>query len=510
MLIDTRDLTPGRVLPYDVCIVGAGAAGITLARALRSDRVSICLLESGGFNFDGGTQALYEGVLDAAGFDPATYLSSSRLRFFGGSTNHWEGMCRPLDPIDFAVRPWVAHSGWPINRDDLAPYYERAAGVLQFSPFDEGWGDVTLDAQSLVPPDGVLIGRSFRGSPPTRFGTVYRQELVEARSIDILLHANAVHLDLNEAGTSVERVQVAGLNGTRVTVTARLFVLATGGIENARLLLASNSVHTSGLGNGSDCVGRYFMEHPEITVAQLLTTSPAVLEDIRSLANQGALLSLSERTQREHELLNAAIDLLPPSDWRESEAGGVPLDIGDAVEYVDRLGVEGAPEVDPTDAQGLRRCLMRIESAPKLESRVTLEDRETDALGMRRSRLTLVLGALESRTVVRTTEIVARELGARQGGRLMLALAEGVERQPVGGPGWTRIRGGSHHMGTTRMSDTPATGVVDRDCTVHGVPNLYVAGSSVFPTCGMANPTFTIVALALRMAEHIAARLANG
>lgn len=510
MLIDSRDLTPGRVLQYDVCIVGAGAAGITLARALRSDRLSICLLESGGFAFDGDTQALYGGVIDAAGFDPPTYLSSSRLRFFGGSTNHWAGMCRPLDPLDFAIRPWVAHSGWPINRDDLAPYYERAAAVLQFSPFDEGWGDVTLHAQSLVPPDGVLTGRTFRWSPPTRFGTVYRQELVEARTVDILLHANAVHLDLNEAGTSVERVQVAGLNGTRVTVTARLFVLATGGIENARLLLASDSVHTSGLGNGSDCVGRFFMEHPELlTVAQLLITSPAVLEDLRLLADQHALLSLSEQTQRDHELLNANIDLIPPADMRESEAGGFPLAIVDTIEQLDRLGFEDDPETEP-ETPGLRRCYIRSESAPRPESRVTLEDRATDALGMRRSRLTLVLGTLESRTLVRTMEIVARELGVRQAGRLMLALAEGVERQPVGGPAWPRIRGGSHHMGTTRMSDSPATGVVDRDCRVHGVPNLYVAGSSVFPTCGMANPTFTIVALALRMAEHIAARLANG
>lgn len=509
MLIDFRDLTPSRVLQYDVCIVGAGAAGITLARALKSERLSICLLESGGFDFDDDTQALYGGVLDAAGFGPSTYLSSSRLRFFGGTTNHWNGMCRPLDPIDFAIRPWVAHSGWPINRDDLAPYYERAAEVLQFRPFNERWGDITLHAQSLVPPKGVLIGRTFRYSPPTRFGTVYRQELVEARTVDILLQANAVHLDLNEAGTAVERVQVAGLNRKRVTVTARLFVLATGGIENARLLLVSDSVHRSGLGNGSDCVGRFFMEHPELTVAHLLMTSPAALEDVRLLADQSALLCLSEQTQREHELLNANIELDLPAALRESEAGGFPLAIGDTIEHLDRLGFEADPETEPTETPGLTRCYIRAESAPRPESRVTLEDRATDALGMRRPRLTFVMDTLESRTFVRTMEIVARELGVRQAGRLMLVLAEGAESLPVGGPAWGRIRGGSHHMGTTRMSNNPAEGVVDRDCGVHGVSNLYVAGSSVFPTGGMANPTFTIVALALRMAEHIAARLAS-
>ena len=160
MLIDTRELASGRQLHYDVCIIGARAAGITLARALRSEPISVCLLESGGFEFENETQSLYRGVTSGAGLR-SDYLSTSRLRFFGGTTNHWAGMCRPLDPMDFAVRPWVPHSGWPISRDDLAPYYRRAADVLQFAPFDEQWGEVTSHAGSLIPPSGSLIGRIF-------------------------------------------------------------------------------------------------------------------------------------------------------------------------------------------------------------------------------------------------------------------------------------------------------------------------------------------------------------
>jgi choline dehydrogenase-like flavoprotein len=507
MVIDTRALAPGRALRYDVCIVGAGAAGIALARALKSDHRSIGLLESGGFDFEDDTQALYRGRTEATGLNPERYLIASRLRFFGGTTNHWAGMCRHLDPLDFAVRPWVPNSGWPIGLDDLAPYYTQAAEILQFRPFDERWGNVTLRPDSIVPPGGALIGRTFRYSPPTRFGRVYRGELVDAKMIDVLLHANVVHIDVNEGGTAVERLQVATLGGKRVTVSAPLFVLATGAVENARLLLVSNAVHKAGLGNVSDCVGRYFMEHPERIAAYITITSRVVREDLRFLRRSRAMLCLSDEAQRTYELLNANIDIGAMNTLRDSPAGGVPLDIRDTIDRVDSLGAEESPDEEPVSPSTYTRCFIRAESSPRRESRVTLEDRETDALGLRRPKLTFVMDTLESRTFVRTMEIVARELGARQGGRVMLRLAEEAVNIPIAGPLWGGVGGGNHHIGTTRMSDRPGDGVVDRHGLVHGVSNLYVAGSSVFPTGGMANPTFTIVALALRMANHIAARL---
>ena len=509
MLIDTRELTTSRQLHYDVCIVGAGAAGITLARALKSERASICLLESGGFESDRDTQSLYNGRTAGTGLSAPGYLSLSRLRYFGGTTNHWAGMCRPLDAMDFAVRPWVPNSGWPIRRDDLAEYYRRAAELVQFQPFDEHWGDLTSHAESLIPPDGALIGRIFRYSPPTRFGKTYRQELIESDTIDVLLHANVMRLDVNEAGTAVERVRVATLNKRRLSVTAKVFVLATGGVENARLLLVSNDVHKSGIGNGSDRVGRFFMEHPERTMAHVVITSRAVAEDVRFLRRRRAMLCLSEQTQRAHQLLNANIEFGPETQLPESEAGGFPLALRPAIQRIDRIGLEEPVGAEPAGPPAYTRLRVRAESSPNFESRVALEDRDTDALGMRRVRLEFRMGTLESRTFVRTMEIVARELGARQGGRMMLTVDEGAVDVPVGGALWRGTGAGQHHMGTTRMSDRPTEGVVDRHCQVHGVSNLYVAGSSVFPTGGMANPTFTIVALALRMAEHIAMRLAK-
>jgi choline dehydrogenase-like flavoprotein len=504
MVIDTRALAPGRELHYDVCIVGAGAAGITIARALQSDHRRVALLESGGFEFDDRTQSLYRGITEATGLNHDRYLIASRLRFFGGTTHHWAGMCRPLDPSDFAIRPWVPNSGWPIGLDDLAPYYTRAADILQFRPFDEQWGNVSLGPGSLVPPGGALIGRTFRYSPPTRFGRVYRRELVEAKTVDVLLHANLVHIDVNEAGTTVERLQVATLGGRRLTVRAPIIVLATGGVENARLLLVSNNVHKAGLGNACDCVGRYFMEHPERTVAYMAITSQSILDDLQQLRRSRAMLCLSEESQRTHELLNTNIEFGTMNTLRESPAGGTPLAIRDTLNLVDSLGSPEPPEEDPTRSRVYRRAFIRAEAAPLRESRVTLADRDTDALGLRRPHLAFVMDTLQSRTFVRTMEVVARELGARQGGRVILRLAEEAVDIPVAGPLWGGVGGGNHHMGTTRMSDRPEEGVVDRHCRVHGVSNLYVAGSSVFPTGGMANPTFTIVALALRIADHVA------
>ena len=505
MLIDTRALANGRHLQFDVCIVGAGAAGITIARALESSQRSVCLLESGGFEFDNATQSLYRGRTQGNGLSPAGYLSASRLRYFGGTTNHWAGMCRPLDPIDFAVRPWVSNSGWPITRDDLATYYEKGAAVLQFRPFDDKWGEVSLREDSIVPPGGALIGRTFRYSAPTRFGRVYRQEIVDSKTTQLLLHANVVHIDLNEAGTNVDRLQVATLTGKRLTVSAPVYVLAAGGVENARLMLVSNSVHKTGLGNGSDCVGRYFMEHPERVTAHVAVTSPVVRNDLRALRRGRAFLCLSDDAQRTHELLNANIDIEAMARLNESPAGGVPLSIRDTLEKVDSLGGD-VPSEDPNRIQAYTRLYIRAEAAPRPDSRVTLEETNRDALGLPRPRLTFVMDTLESRTFIRSMEIVARELGARQGGRLMLRFAEGAVDVPPAGPMWRGMSAGSHHMGTTRMSDTPASGVVDRNCVVHGVSNLYVAGSSVFSTGGMANPTVTIVALALRIADHILAR----
>jgi choline dehydrogenase-like flavoprotein len=502
MIIDSHELAPGSQLQYDICIIGAGAAGITLARALNSEQRSICVLESGGFESETDAQSLYVGETKGAGMSSANYLRMSRLRYFGGTTNHWTGFCRPLDASDFQTRPWVPHSGWPIDRNELAPYYERAAEVVQIKPFDN-WGEMAHTPDAVMPPSAALVAKRFHFSR-IRFGRVYRDELREAKSVNVILHANVVNLEVDEAGSAVSRVHVATFSGRRFAVSARLVVLATGAIENARLLLISDAKHETGLGNRSDRVGRFFMDHPVIGGGLVCLTHPGAALRLDEL---GGFLGLSGETQRAHEILNVCVELNPRRDsvGDESEAGGTPLELRDLFYRLATLGGPGVP-ADAGHDYRYRRCFIYAEPAPYPDSRVTL-DRETDALGLRRARLFWKTTTLETRSIQRAKEILALELGRRRIGRMLLDTDDEAGTVALGEGPWSRVRPANHHMGTTRMSASPSDGVVDRNCQVHDVSNLFIAGSSVFPTVGFANPTFTIVALALRLAQHLVARL---
>lgn len=506
MLFQSHPIEPGR-RDFDLCIIGAGAAGITLAREMASLRdLRIAVLESGALQPDARTQALYDG--EATGTllaDEDAYLTASRVRVFGGSTWHWNGWCLPLDRMDFEKRSWVPHSGWPIGEDELAGYYPKAASLLETHAFDpeadsRRSGTLDLDRSRIET-------RFFHFSRPTRFGVRYRDALVGAENVYLFLHANVVDLELDESGSRVGRVSVATLAGQKFSVAAKRFVLATGGIENPRILLASNRQHADGIGNGNDLVGRYFMEHPHIDgVGSAVLSNPSASLAIYDVAlshrrerREVGLLFPSPALRREARLLNVALQLIDFQPQSPSDSGPEG-----ALARMDR----DAPIRRSPVARGQRyptplvaRIDVRCEQSPNPDSRVTLSD-ERDALGMPRARLEWRLGDLERDTIHRFLEITASELGRRSLGRLRL-------RIPDTNP-WRGGYGGSHHMGTTRMADTPAQGVVDANCRVFDVENLYVAGSSVFPTVGVANPTFTIVALALRLADHLKGRFAAG
>jgi choline dehydrogenase-like flavoprotein len=550
VILDARGVEQGTNVDADICVVGAGAAGITLARELADRPLRVVVLESGGFTYDPVTQSLYEGERAGVPYFP---LETARLRFFGGTTNHWGGLCRPFDGADFERRPWIPHSGWPIRKAELDPFYARAADVLNLAP-EFGlayWRDRSprpplplarsaLTRTAQIVPDGSL-----------RLGATYRGDLERARNVTTYLHANVTELDTDEAGTTVSRVRVARLDGGAFSVSAGLFVLAAGGIENARLLLASDRRHGGGLGNGHDLVGRFFLEHPRFRAATFVPSDPQL--PVGFYAPHGAdgaqiqgYLALSDEVQRAEEVVDVQIRMEPEyvepferalesPDVRSFErlARGAPLDefgrhvarVASDVTTWRRFGVPAAPlpvphpdvvsalahstRVDRTSlipallgdiaGVGYARALgdapveslalvTRIESAPNPDSRVTLV-RERDALGMRRVRLDWRLSEIDRRSAVRTVELLGAELGR-------------------GGLGRLRLDGGWHHMGTTRMADDPKLGVADRDCRVHGVSNLFVAGSSVFPTAGSGTPTLTLVALALRLADHLRGRLA--
>ena len=509
MFIDARTLADRTLFKSDIAVIGGGPAGITLARGFANRATEVCLIEAGGLEPDTATQALYQG--ENAGIEYP--LSSSRLHWFGGSSNHWGGYCRPLDPIDFEGRDWVPHSGWPFGIEELAPYYPLASEIVEIAPAhfaDQAYWQKATEEVLPDPVTGRMQVRYVHFSPPTRFGSRYGPELERASNIEVLLHANVVNIAATAGARAVTHLGIRTLNGRNHQVQAKVYVLASGGLENARLLLSSNDVVQTGLGNQNDLVGRFFMEHPHLSgfgeaVFAELKRLPKVYRERVVVDGRAvkAAFNPSARFLRERRLLNATFMLglagqYSREDASDSERSVAHTDMLKAARHflADESGSIDA-EVPPPLGYWLGMGCA-CEQVPNPDSRVMLaEDR--DALGLRRIRLDWRLTEQDRRSLVEHMRSLAMELGALGIGRMLLKIADdGVWPE--------KVSGGSHHMGTTRMHDDPKRGVVDRNARVHGVDNLYIAGSSVFPTAGAANPTLTLVALTLRLADHLRAR----
>lgn len=517
MLVDFRQLEK-KEIDADLCIVGAGAAGITLARAFIGTGIRVCLLESGGFEYDASIQELYSG--EDTGFHEPYGLAGSRLRYFGGTTNHWVGHCAPLAKMDFEVRPWLPHSGWPIQKADLDPYYEAAQTLCEVGPYRYDLSDFPERFRQAPPfaGDKVLM-RVWRLSPPTRFGTRYRRDLEQADNVRVYLHANVTELEASRDTSRVNVARLRTLDGQTGRVRAKYFVLACGGIENARILLLSNRVASRGLGNGHDLVGRFYMDHPKMEGAAIALVEDdqpfkTLLGNFRKDSVQlETMLCASEESQRREQTLNwaAQFSFAPESeewaaalrDIRDSwRAGRWPDDFSQKVWAV-------MSDLDSA-AKGLYRrfgprplsILARLESAPDPNNRITLTQ-ERDTLGQNKVRRYWRPALPEKHTVRSAMRILGEELGRLGLGRVKLA--DWLLREDNEWP--DNLSGGPHHIGTTRMASDPRKGVVDATCRVHGMDNLYIAGSSVFPASGYAHPTLTIVALALRLADQLKQRL---
>lgn len=557
MLQDVADIEPGSRLAATVCVAGAGVAGITLALELERRGIDCLLLESGGLDPEPSTAALNEG--DATGL-PFRFDDGCRSRYLGGSSNCWGGFCRPFDPIDFESRPWVPHSGWPIGADELAPWYERAHGPLELGPthYDpERWIGAARNPrlQRIRLPGGQVEDQVFQFSAPTRFGTRYRAQLAESRTTRVLLHANVVDIETDADATRVTALKVRSLSGRTLRVVARVFVLAAGGIENARLLLNARGRRSAGLGNDHDQVGRYFMDHPRLCAGRVTLAeaapSIALYDQLFHTLNPavsaygtgfGGLFVLSPQAQRDEGVLNAQtwFRSIAPG---ESSAPAKALmrlklrSLGGRHEGTSALADVGRLLANPFSAGAFAFTRMFhltswvrevrfntiVEPAPDPDSRIVLGERR-DALGLQRAVVDWRLGPLVRRTFDRTWAVIADALA--RAGVATVDLPAPIEHEDWQVPDrlryyhwghgtlleqadtWPRLPDWTwHHMGGTRMHASPRHGVVDRDLRVHGVSNLWIAGSSVFPT-GAANfPTMTIVALTLRLADHLATGL---
>lgn len=537
MFIDTRQVEDGRALIATVCIIGGGVAGLTIALELEKQGVDVCLLEGGGFEPDDDTRDLYRG--DSTGID-YQFSDGCRTRFLGGSSNCWGGWSRPLDPWDFAERDWIPNSGWPLTLDELAPWYASAHRVLKLGPvnFDPSYWESAIgraDVRRLPLSTGRIRDTVSQFSPPVRFGRDYRSELKKARHVRLFLHANVTEIVPDMLCTRIQHVRLQTLNGKRMTVAARLFVLATGGIENARLLLASNRMMPAGLGNQNDLVGRYFMDHPRMVVGRVdfaAAWSRNKLYDIKynymnsAVAAQGqhiaAQLALTPETMATERVLNARICFCSEFPGEGSAGARALFHCKQALLSKDQPGRRLRDDLKAMAADPLNtflygftrlfhpRSLIRnvgfqliVEPLPDPDSRVTLSRVRRDALGLPRVEVHWRLDSLVRRTADRSLALVAQEL--QESGVAQVSGLPAIERD--GWPSSFEKEGTWHHMGTTRMHDDERRGVVNRDGRVHGLANFYIAGSSVFPTAGANFPTITITALSLRLAEHIGVQL---
>ncbi|MCH7539358.1 MAG: GMC family oxidoreductase [Proteobacteria bacterium] len=515
MFLDLHELDDGALIDSDLCIIGAGAAGITIALEFLDAGLNVFLVESGGLEFEEGTQALYTAESIGLPYGP---LDSNRLRYFGGTTNHWGGMSGPFQKIDLEKRDWVEHSGWPISMEELDPFYLRAHEICQLGPYKYDLSEWESDKRKflkLLPEK--LEHKAWRFGPPTRFGKVYRSRLQSSEKIKILLHANATEIVTDWTASNVTGIRLATLDGRKATVRSRLYVLACGGVENARVLLISNNVDAGGVGNRHDMVGRFFMEHPHMQSGTILLTKLGDWYTAYEHFKWKGLstwvgLGPSAKAQRRHKILNssATLDLIRPDGQAAGGARVVlgPDDLGAHIANVIRdpdddwqdSAPRGSEDVQRSEA-GLR-LYARTEQAPNPDSRVKLAG-ERDALGLNRVALDWRMTELDKHTVRVVARLIGEEIGRLGLGRFRFNewLLDDSSTPPY--YGWPGLAGGQHHMGTTRVGEDPKTSVVDPTCRVHGISNFYVAGSSVFPTSSYVNPTFNLVTLAVRLADHL-------
>jgi choline dehydrogenase-like flavoprotein len=551
MLLDAVSLSSDDTIDADVCIIGAGPAGITLAREFADDDIKVLLLESGRFEFDSAIQALYQARAVSTNYLPDAPLGGRR-RQFGGTANLWVHHVRPGDgrvrarmmlpeEIDFEQRKEVPHSGWPFPRSVLAPYFKRAQAVCQLGPFDyswEAWG--SPDAVPISFPDKRLTTVIGQFVASDVFTHRYRDDLIASENITLCINGNMIYIEADGDPSTVRRVRVATLAGSQFWVRADCFVLAAGGLENPRLLLLSDGAHPNGLGNEHDMVGRFLTEHQAFRLGVIHPSSKSLFQslalyDLRQVGPfmVGGSLALHEEVLRQEGLLNmCAVLAAHPRGAGSSADKSLKMLYGlrrgersrDFARHLARVVLRPADTAgalrtrtvwrdtafsenrggwslvgeDQKKLLGVFDVVACCEQAPNPNNRVMLTS-ERDWLGRRKAEVHLTWSEEDRRRVRRGREIVAEELTAAGIGRFEPWVAfEGPER-----PLWPGIH---HPMGATRMHTDPAQGVVNEDCRVHGVANLYVAGSSVFPTgLGYANPTFTILALALRLADHIKA-----
>jgi choline dehydrogenase-like flavoprotein len=545
VVIDSRTAAIDSVVEADICIIGAGPAGITLAREFIGSGVRVVMLESGRFEYDERIQSLGEGEVNSQYFG-ADALATGRRRQFGGTPNRWVyttepgdgrlyARCVPPEALDFEPHADQPSLCWPFSFDQLRPFYQRGQTVWNSGRFDYAVDTWAGDLRPLELENGVLKTRICQHGPNDVFILRYRDDLLSSENIDLYLGCTAVALESNGAADRARNLRVARGDGRTFSVAAETYILACGGVENVQMLLSSDVTQPGAEGNRHDTIGRYVTDHPEFRVGSIFTSNPDVYEqlalyDIRWVGQHmvSGFLTIAEEVKRSEKLLNMSVALSPRGPGFGTEAhraiaglahairhreapSRLSADIGsilrspvdataallrrNAGHYAETRGGWSRPEANRKQFRAIE-LWSEVEQTPHRDNRLTLTN-DRDWLGRKKLRFDHCWSEVDRQNIQRSIKIFTAEIEATGVGRV----------QPwsdLEGPSRPRFSGLHHPMGGTRMHVDPRLGAVDQNCLVHGLSNVYVAGSSVFPTgIGYANPTLTLLALAVRLADHL-------
>ena len=544
MFVDAHQIDDGATLETDICVIGSGAAGLTIAHELAGTGLRVIVLAGGARRTRRRDQALYRGTV----IDPTQHSWADRFRErrYGGTTSIWGGRCVPYDDIDFEARPYVPYSGWPFGRAVLEPYYARAAVYCEI-------GAPLFDAETALPdrPAPILPGFNSpavtatgieRFSRPTDFGRLLERRLRAAESVRVILDAHCIGLVGAAGGAAIERVACASFRPARFSVRARFYVVAAGGLETTRLLLAARFAGETPVGIASPWLGCGYMGHLNGTVGVIrFHVPPRTINYGYERSPEGVYCRrrfwITPPVQRELGLLNIMFRLHHPPindpahrdpvlsamylvkdlvlyeySRKMREDRSLRHLIGHAwnvaarpfalarfgLDWVDRrmLRSRQLPSVALYSSIGRYAIEFHAEQAPDPGSRLTLGS-AADRFGMPELTIDWRAANLDVDSVRRAYGVLQRAFAANGVGALELdptTISAAIARDgAVGG----------HHLGAARLADAPERGVVDPDCRLFGVPNGFVASGAVLPTSSQANPTFTIVALAIRLADHL-------
>jgi choline dehydrogenase-like flavoprotein len=548
VLTDGRSVPADTVFVSDLCIIGAGPAGLAITQELIGSGLKILLIERGDVTYPPAAELV--SVPDVR--SPHFLFRPGTLRHqFGGMTSTWKKVLLdgargarylPMDPIDFERRYWVPYSGWPVTFDEMAPYYDRAGKLCGIEPFDFNGPLPENGRAPLSSPSGELVTRLEQFAPAAVFTSQPLAELTHSDQVHVVTNASAVEVtsaEGSEQGLATTFVRTPSSGS--FSIRSRVVVLAGGAIENARLLLNSTRECTAGLGNQFDNVGRFFMEHPRIRIGYGSSPRPGAMDIYEPHTLGGQLvqgrLKLSEAVLRREGLLNGTAFLV--SDpylstaqiyaWRSARKAmksiknrrnlrNVPRQLAMASRQAPSLAwlylhrhlnlsedADLGPNVGTGPVAKSFELVYQPEQAPNRVNRVTLSEAR-DSLGYPIAHLYWRWSEIDLLSIRRAKQIFASELRVS-------GLAESVDEQegtyPLGEFVMIPPTSAHHHLGTTRMHDQPRQGVVDRVCRLHGSTSVYVAGASVFTTGGSANPTMTVVALAIRLADELRRRLST-